>query len=213
MGSYDRSPDASIILEMTDTTNKTGDEVATELGISAQTLLNWTKEFATFLSTPSASADGMRRYTSDDGAVLKHIKEHLTAGLTFEETAEELKNAGYADGVEQETPQSAIAVSSAQQGFGVLTDTLRAMIENQQTIQNSLQVNRNLLGVIIQDNFNLKEENAKLRERMLKQEQELSELKRRDSDYRLYLEQRLNHMEGALRAEASKSIWQRLFGG
>jgi hypothetical protein len=76
-----------------------------------------------------------------------------------------------------------------------------------------LQVNRNLLGVIIQDNFNLKEENAKLRERMLKLEQELAELKRRDSDYRLYLEQRINHMEGEMRAEASKGIWQRLFGG
>ena len=59
-------------------------------------------------------------------------------------------------------------VPNAQQGFGVMTDTLRVMIENQQTVQNSLQVNRNLLGVIIQDNFNLKEENAKLRERMLK---------------------------------------------
>jgi DNA-binding transcriptional MerR regulator len=198
---------------MTDTTNKTAAEIAAELTISAQTLKNWTKEFAAFLSEPAASADGLRRYTSDDGTVLKHIKEHLAAGLTFEETAEELKNAGYADGVEGEQPESALAVTSAQQGFSVLTDTLRAMIENQQTIQNSLQVNRNLLGVIIQDNFNLKEENAKLRERMLKQEQDLSELKRRDSDYRLYLEQRINHLEGALRAEASKGLWQRLFGG
>jgi DNA-binding transcriptional MerR regulator len=198
---------------MTDTINKTGAEIAAELAISAQTLKNWTKEFAAFLSVPPASADGLRRYTTDDGAVLKQIKDHLAAGLTFEETAEELRNAGYADEVESEPPPSAMAVTSAQQGFGVLTDTLRAMIENQQTIQNSLQVNRNLLGVIIQDNFNLKEENAKLRERMLKQEQELSELKRRDSDYRLYLEQRLNHLEGALRAETSKGLWQRLFGG
>ena len=40
-----------------------------------------------------------------------------------------------------------------------------------------LQVNRNLLGVLIQDNFNVKEENAKLRDRVLKLEQSLNELR------------------------------------
>ncbi len=198
---------------MADTEYKTASEIASELAISAQTLKNWTKEFAGFLTPPSPSADGSRRFTADDATVLKRIKDHLAAGLTFEETGEELRGEGYADGLEGNAPPSALAVTSAQQGFSVLTDTLRAMIENQQTIQNSLQVNRNLLGVIIQDNFNLKEENAKLRERMLKLEQDLGELKRRDSDYRLYFEQRINQLEGALRAEASKSIWQRLFGG
>ncbi len=194
--------------------NKTAADLASELAVSPQTLKNWTKEFAPFLSAPGASADGARRYCDQDLGVLKQIKDHLAAGQTFEETAEELRNAGYADGLEEEPTHGVLTtVSSAPQGFAVLTDTLRAMIENQQTIQNSLQVNRNLLGVIIQDNFNLKEENSKLRERMLKMEQDLSELKRRDSDYRLYLEQRINRMDAALRAEANKSFWQRLFGG
>jgi N-acetylmuramic acid 6-phosphate (MurNAc-6-P) etherase len=89
----------------------------------------------------------------------------------------------------------------------VLADTLRAMIENQQTIQNSLQVNRNLQGVIIQDNFNLKEENMKLRERMLRMEQELSDLRKRDAEHRLLLEQRLAHLE----QEARKSVLGKLF--
>jgi len=92
-------------------------------------------------------------------------------------------------------------------GFVVLTDTLRAMIENQQAIQSSLQVNRNLQGVIIQDNFNLKEENMKLRERMQQLEQELNELRKREAEYRLMLEQRLARVE----AEARKSIWSKLF--
>ncbi len=198
---------------MPDTNYKTTTEIASELAVSPQTLKNWTKEFAPFFSAPGASADGSRRYTDEDEAVLKQIKDHLAAGLTFEETAEELRNAGYADVLEGEQSRGPLSITSAQQGFSVLTDTLRAMIENQQTIQNSLQVNRNLLGVIIQDNFNLKEENSKLRERMLKLEHELSDVKKRDSDYRLYLEQRINRMDAALRAEASKSIWQRLFGG
>ncbi len=198
---------------MPETNLQSAAEVASELGVSPQTLKNWTKEFASFLSVPGASADGARRFTEQDLHVLRQVKDHLEAGLTFEETGEELRNAGYGDNVETETSRGSLMVTSAQQGFGVLTDTLRAMIENQQTIQNSLQVNRNLLGVIIQDNFNLKEENAKLRERMLKLEQELAEQKKRDSDYRLYLEQRINRMDNAIRAEASKSFWQRLFGG
>jgi DNA-binding transcriptional MerR regulator len=198
---------------MPDTIYKTASDMTSELGVSAQTLKNWTREFAPFLSPPGPMGENARRFAEDDLYVLKRIKDHLAAGLTFEETADELRNDGYGDRLNGDGPGNALAVPGAQQGFGVLTDTLRVMIENQQTVQNSLQVNRNLLGVIIQDNFNLKEENAKVRERMLKLEQELAELKRRDSDYRLFMEQRLNRMENVVRAEASKSIWQRLFGG
>lgn len=198
---------------MPETIYKNANDMTAELGVSAQTLKNWTREFAPFLSPPGPMGENARRFAEDDLYVLKRIKDHLAAGLTFEETADELRNDGYGDHSNGNDPSHAIAVQGAQQGFGVLTDTLRVMIENQQTVQNSLQVNRNLLGVIIQDNFNLKEENAKLRERMLKLEQELTELKKRDSDYRLFMEQRINRMENVVRAEASKSIWQRLFGG
>lgn len=197
---------------MTETIYNTAAEVAGDLNIAPQTLKDWTKAFAQFLSPATVSADGTRRYTEDDVLVLKQVRECMAAGNTLEETAQELRNAGYTEGAPGEA-QGALTVPSAQAGFNVLTDTLRAMIENQQTIQNSLQVNRNLLGVIIQDNFNLKEENGKLRERMLKLEQELADVKRRESDYRLYLEQRINRMDTALRAETTKSIWQRLFGG
>ncbi len=196
---------------MPETNYKSAAEVVSELDLSPQTLKIWTKEFAPFLSAAGVSPDGSRRFTEDDAIVLKQIKECMSAGMTIEDTVTELRNAGY--GEPQEEPGGALAVTSAQQGFNVLTDTLRAMIENQQTIQNSLQVNRNLLGVIIQDNFNLKEENAKLRERMLKLEKEIAELRQRDSDYRLYMEQRINRMDAALRVEASKSFWQKLFGG
>lgn len=198
---------------MPETIYKNANDMTGELGVSAQTLKNWTREFAPFLSPPGPMGENARRFAEDDLYVLKRIKDHLAAGLTFEETAEELRNDGYGDRQNGNDPSHALAVQGAQQGFGVMTDTLRVMIENQQTVQNSLQVNRNLLGVIIQDNFNLKEENAKLRERMLKLEQELTELKKRDSDYRLFMEQRINRMENVVRAEASKSIWQRLFGG
>lgn len=198
---------------MPETANKTQADLATELGISAQTLKNWSRDFAPFLSTPGALGESNRRFSDDDVFVLKRIKDHLAAGLTFDETAEELRADGYGVSTNGDGQHNALLVPNAQQGFGVLSDTLRVMIENQQTVQNSLQVNRNLLGVIIQDNFNLKEENAKLRERMLKLEQEMGEMKKRDQDYRLTVEQRLMRAENALRAEAGKTVWQKLFGG
>jgi DNA-binding transcriptional MerR regulator len=197
---------------MPDNAIKTPADMALELGISAQTLKNWTRDFAAFLSTPGPLGENGRRFSEDDVFVLKRIKDHLAAGLTFDETAEELRNDGYGAPLNGDGDGAAIMVPSPQQGFGVLTDTLRVMIENQQTVQNSLQVNRNLLGVIIQDNFNLKEENAKLRERMLRLEGELTEMKKRDQDYRLLVEQRMMRAENAIRAEASKSILQKLFG-
>ena len=196
---------------MPEPVTKTNTEMAAELGISVQTLKNWTRDFGTFLSPAGPLGDNARRFSEDDVFVLKRIKDHLAAGLTFEETAEELRGDGYGTNGNGQT--AALAVPNAQQGFGVLTDTLRVMIENQQTVQNSLQVNRNLLGVIIQDNFNLKEENAKLRERMQKLEQELADMKKRDQDYRLTVEQRMMRLENMMRAEAAKSPWQKLFGG
>jgi len=187
-------------------TLKTFQQTATELNVSVNTLKRWAKDFAPFLS-PSGpvSGDGSnRRFADEDMTVLRRVKDQLAGGLSTEEVVEQLHAEGRG-----ETVTSALATRDSAQsaGFVVLTDTLRAMIENQQVIQNSLQVNRNLQGVIIQDNFNLKEENMKLRERMQRLEQELSETRKRDADYRLLLEQRLARVE----AEARKSIWSRLF--
>ncbi len=185
--------------------DKTFQQVATELNVSANTLKRWTKEFAQFLSPAPVSGDGAsRRFVDQDVVVLHHIKDQLSAGLSTEELVEELQAQGHG-----ETASLAVTAreNSPAAGFVVLTDTLRAMIENQQTIQNSLQVNRNLQGVIIQDNFNLKEENIKLRDRMRELEQELTELRQRDSDYRLALEQRLARIE----AESRKGVFGKLF--
>lgn len=188
-------------------TLKTFQQTATELNVSVNTLKRWAKDFAPFLSPSGpASGDGAnRRFAEDDVAVLRRVKEQLAGGASTEEVIEQL----HAEGRGETSTSSALAPRDSMQsaGFVVLTDTLRAMIENQQTIQNSLQVNRNLQGVIIQDNFNLKEENMKLRERMQRLEQELAEARKRDADYRLMLEQRLARVE----AEARKSIWSRLF--
>ncbi len=187
---------------------KTAQQTATELGVSFSTLKRWTKDFAPFLSPASPmTGDGTgRRFSPEDVAILQRIKEQLASGLSTEELVEQLHAEGQGETASMAlTTQDGGMEQSA--GFVVLTDTLRAMIENQQTIQNSLQVNRNLQGVIIQDNFNLKEENMRLRERMQKLEQELADLRKRDSDHRLLLEQRLARLE----EEARKGILSKLF--
>jgi DNA-binding protein H-NS len=48
---------------------------------------------------------------------------------------------------------------------------------------------------VLQDNFNLKEENAKLRDRMLELERDLVELRRHDEARRTDIEGRLRRLE------------------
>ncbi len=189
---------------------KTGQQVATELGVSPGTLKRWMRDFAPFLSPAGAvgSESANRRFTADDVVVLGRVKEQLANGCSTDEVIEQLQGEGRSETTSLAMTPTETGLSSQSAAFVLLTDTLRAMVENQQTIQNSLQVNRNLQGVIIQDNFNLKEENMKLRERMLKLEQELSDVRKRDSDHRLVLEQRLARLE----MEARRSIWSKLFG-
>lgn len=79
-----------------------------------------------------------------------------------------------------------------------LRDAFQAVADTQQIILNSQQANRDMLGVMIQDNLNLKNENTGLRERMLELERELAELKRRQTDYRERMETRVRVLEDAV---------------
>jgi uncharacterized protein YlxW (UPF0749 family) len=77
----------------------------------------------------------------------------------------------------------------------LLREVLTGFAAGQEAILNSQQTNRNLMGVVIQDTFNLKDENAKLRERMMKLEQELSDLRQTQAEYRQQVEERLRAVE------------------
>ncbi|MBI3915157.1 MAG: MerR family transcriptional regulator [Chloroflexi bacterium] len=188
---------------------KTMQQSASELGVTPSTLKRWAKEFASFLSPAPMGGDGAgRRFSEDDVAVLRRVREQLAGGLSTDEVVAQFEGEGRGEtSALALSPRDGAGGAVASPGFAVLTDTLRAMIENQQAIQNSLQVNRNLQGVLIQDNFNLKEENMKLRERMQRMEQELSDLRKRDADHRLMLEQRLARLE----VEMRKGILGKLF--
>jgi DNA-binding transcriptional MerR regulator len=64
-----------------------------------------------------------------------------------------------------------------------LTNTLATLSDSQKSILNSQAANRELLGVLLQDNFNLKEENNRLRERMLDVERDVAQ-NRQDEEWR-----------------------------
>jgi DNA-binding transcriptional MerR regulator len=161
-------------------------DVATELGISTSTLRRWAKEFHPYLSgTAGKSGVGAgvtthRRYTEADVDFLSKVKVLLHRGMTYGQVIRSLKGETRATR-EEAYPivpsEAGIEASAVGPSLVVVADALRNINDNQQTIQNSLQVNRNLLGVLIQDNFNLKEENSKLRDRVLKLEQAMNQLR------------------------------------
>lgn len=79
-----------------------------------------------------------------------------------------------------------------------LRDAVQGMADTQQIILNSQQASRDLMGVMIQDNLNLKSDASSLRERMLELERELAELRRRQADYRERMETRVHVLEDAV---------------
>jgi hypothetical protein len=83
----------------------------------------------------------------------------------------------------------------------VLADTLHTVADGQQLLLGSQQANRELLTVMLQDNFSLKEENVKLRDRMLEVERDVVEMRRVESMRREGLEARLRRLEELLRPQ------------
>jgi DNA-binding transcriptional MerR regulator len=197
-------------------------EVATQLQISPSTLRRWSKEFGPFLSDtagrPHDEDEGKfshRRYTDQDLETLMTVKGLLVEGLTYPQVTSRLEAlrlqktgpdmlAGDDILVEDdEDPVTTLAPSSQDAAYNpavtVLADTLHTVADGQQLLLGSQQANRDLLTVVLQDNFNLKQENAKLRDRMLELERDLISTRRREHSQRRNLEARLRRVEEQLR--------------
>lgn len=184
-------------------------EAAKVLGISPATLRRWSQRFAPFLSADAQGGEGglHRRYTEADLRVLEIAKGLLAQGHTYAQVERRLA----ALALEKEVPGPRTLAVASTGGAGkeppppallVLADTLHAVKDAQQMLLGSQQANRDLLGVVIQDNFNLKEENARLRERMLHLERELAELRRLETTQREELERRLSALEDLVRFQS-----------
>ena len=191
-------------------------EVATQLQISPSTLRRWSKEFGPFLSDtagrPHDEDEGTfshRRYTDEDLETLMTIKGLLTEGLTYPQVSRRLdalrlhKTDADLFIEDDEDPVTILAPSPQDSTYTpavtVLADTLHTVADGQQLLLGSQQANRELLTVVLQDNFNLKQENAKLRDRMLELERDLISTRRREHSQRRNLDARLRQVEEKLR--------------
>ncbi len=231
---------------MTEAHYRLPNEVAAQLQISPSTLRRWSNEFADYMSgtarhaTTAAGGQGShRRYTDADLETLLTVKGLLSEGLTYIQVCrrlDALRFRGSRDwppaqaadvseaGEASSGPGTALAPSLRDAGpvapaVAVLADTLHTVAEGQQLLLGSQQANRDLLSVVLQDNFSLKEENAKLRDRMLELERDLAELRRLDGVRRETLEARLQHIEEQVRhrgqparAPERQGCWSALFG-
>jgi len=198
---------------MTETRYRLPSEVASHLGISPSTLRRWSNEFADFLSDAAGRPESEtgrsahRRYVDGDMETLMTIKGLLAEGQTYIQVgrrleALRLRHRHAADGSnEPDEPRAAalapslVDTSPIAPAVSVLSDTLHTVADGQQLLLGSQQANRELLTVVLQDNFTLKEENAKLRDRMLELERDLAELRRLDEARRETLEVRLQRLE------------------
>ena len=79
-----------------------------------------------------------------------------------------------------------------------LRDVFSALADGQQAVLNNQASMREIIGVVVQDNFNLKDENRKLRERMLEMERTQAEYQRREETRKERLESRLRALEGTV---------------
>jgi DNA-binding transcriptional MerR regulator len=168
-----------------------------------------------------------RRYSAADVATLARVQQLLEQGWTYEQVADRLSQ-GPADVAPGETRGESVPAGSfdAEPGLSpetamvstaasfddstdlsaealspaarFLRDAMQAVTGNQQIILNSQQASRDMLGVMIQDNLNLKSENTSLRERMLELERELAELHRHFVDTRERTEIRMRVLEDAI---------------
>ena len=167
-----------------------------------------------------------RRYSAADVETLTFIKELMSDGLTYEQVRQELngrsvisvesdliekletgpnkgmgtrlEDSDEADDPDENDDTALITTANGADSPAIafLTNTLSTLADSQKSILNSQAANRELLGVLLQDNFNLKDENNRLRERILEVERDLAqnrqEEERRRETLRQELESKIN---------------------
>ncbi len=201
-------------------------EVAARLEVSAFTLRQWTDQFADFLSEEARLDDAghPRRYTDEDLATLIVVKGLLNEGLSHDQVRQRLSElrtaaqpaAERSEPDHEQTPPAGPPALPIAPAIAFISDTLHNVATSQQAVLNSQAANRELLGVVLQDNFNLKEENARLRERMLELERQMAQLGReqeaRREALRAEMEARMQDLQRMVMLQSRSGCLGGLFG-
>ncbi len=174
-------------------------EVARQLRTEPYILQQWTRKYGHFLGE---SADGdSPRFSPGDIVTLSIVQTLLTQGFTEEQIQQHLalRQSSAPAPSATEPPASVHDLATVRNNDQVLSaalnDVFGALADNQRTILSNQTTVREIVGVVVQDNFNLKEENRKLRERMLELERVLAEYQRREELRKERLESRLRALE------------------
>ncbi|GIK40629.1 MAG: MerR family transcriptional regulator [Chloroflexi bacterium] len=197
--------------------------VARELDVSPATLRRWSDEFADYLSQGADSAQGRshRRYSEQDIATLTLVKELMNNGMTYEQVRQQLAQQPLGsneaslplsptpetrDHFDRNEETALVASDGESPAIAFLTNTLMALSDGQKSILNSQAANRELMGVLIQDNFNLKEENNRLRERILEVERSAAQTRQEEEWRREALRQELDSKIASVQQLAAQAV-------
>lgn len=151
-------------------------------------------------AVPSIEPDGISEITGDfseDYAALDDSDDYAT--LNDSDKDEEPPSF-------EESLAVVTANGSESPAITFLTNTLATLSDGQKSVLNSQAANRELMGVLLQDNFNLKEENNRLRERILEVERDVSRSRQEDEWRREALRQELEAKISAANQLASEAI-------
>ncbi len=189
--------------------------VARHLDIPTESLQRLRRRFRHYLG-PEASADEPH-FSSADVAAIVTIQKLLAQGYDDEQIDEHLTPMH----LEVEADIDTLAdLPTNVQPYGhehagtvalphVVGDVLNTIVNSQQAVLNGQTSLRDMMGVVVQDNFNLKDENRKLRDRMLEMERVLAEYQRREETRKERMEGRMRALEatvGALQQQVSQLV-------
>jgi DNA-binding transcriptional MerR regulator len=190
-----------------DTRYKSSQEVASRLDVSPSTLRRWSDEFMEFLSKDASSLSGkaQQRYAEQDIERLLMVKDYMSDGLTYEQVRLQLRE-------EFEIPANSTLITSDDAAsstiIGYISETVENVRQGQLSVLNSQAANRELMGVVIQDNFNLKEENNRLRARMLELERQIGDVRREEVGRREAFRQEVETKLAEIRSSVSQTQQQ-----
>jgi len=168
--------------------------------VAPGTLRRWVQRFADFLGAESQGDEPT--FSQTDADLLGLVRGMLAEGQSYEQITHRLGVLRAAQTRDSEATDegTALAVVSGGNGPSAMNDVLHTIADGQQALANSQAAARDLMGVVVQDNFNLKDENRKLRDRMLELERALAEYQRREETRKERLENRLRALESTTAA-------------
>ena len=179
-------------------------EVLAKLDVSPSILSSWIAEFSDALSEDDSVENETRSFVEQDLLTLEMIKTQIDAGKDFEQ----VRNLLDAQAPASTHSEGELVVAPEETSIAAMsyfTEVIEDLHQGQLSVLNSQAANRELMDVLIQDNFNLKEENNRLRERMLNVERLIGQQNREEMSRRESLRQDFEAKLAEIRMLASRN--------